>query len=72
MNVSFAKFGAFQLMGRLLGLVFGKEKGGEQIFRTQKSEHGSKIIYTQVTLHHDIYYHKYGEKRRQRVANFVT
>ena len=39
MNISFAKFGAFQLLWRLLALVLKQERGREQII-TQKSEHG--------------------------------
>ena len=44
MNISFAKFGAFQLMWRLLALVLGEEREVEQIIRTKELEHGSKTI----------------------------
>ena len=57
MNISFAKFGAFQLLWRLLALVFVEERG-DQIIRTPKSEHGSKIISRQVGIHYSLLMHR--------------
>ena len=39
-------------MTPILALVLGDKRGGEQIIRTQKSEHRTKMIYRHVTKYH--------------------
>ena len=39
MKISFAKFGAFQLMWHLLALILGESREGEQIIRSQNMYH---------------------------------
>ena len=39
MNISFAKSGAVQPMWRLLALILGEERGGEQVIKSQNTYH---------------------------------